>query len=110
MPGTVFITGAARGVGRATAVAFAQAGADLLLTDLGTPILESPYPLGTLEQLEETARRCRALGSRTLTMAADVRSQGEVDAAVSAARTQFGQVEVLVNNAGLVGPAGKPAH
>jgi len=106
----VFITGAARGVGRATAVEFARGGADLLLTDLDGSIAEVPYPLGTLDQLEETARRCRELGSRVVTAGADVRVQAEIDAAVGQAREQLGEVDVLVNNAGLVGPAGAPAH
>ncbi len=110
MAAVVFITGAARGVGRATAVEFARGGADLLLTDLGGPIAEVPYPLGTPEQLEETARRCRELGSRVLVASADVREQAEIDAAVARAHEELGEIDVLVNNAGLVGPAGAPAH
>jgi NAD(P)-dependent dehydrogenase (short-subunit alcohol dehydrogenase family) len=106
----VFITGAARGVGRATAAAFARGGADLLLTDLGRAIEEVPYPLGTAEQLEETARRCRELGARVLIASADVRRQEEIDAAVARARRELGELDALVNNAGLVGPAGAPAH
>ena len=108
--GAVFITGAARGVGRATAVAFARTGASLLLTDLCAEIEECPYPLGTLEQLEETARRCRSWGSRVATIAADVRDQAAIDAAVAHCHDELGPVAVLVSNAGLVGPAGAPAH
>jgi NAD(P)-dependent dehydrogenase (short-subunit alcohol dehydrogenase family) len=107
---TVFITGAARGIGRATANAFAAGGARLLLTDICAQIEECPYPLGTHEQLEETARRCRASGSEVLTAVVDVRHQDQIDAAVELCRHQLGTVDVLVNNAGLVGPAGAPAH
>lgn len=110
MSPTVFITGAARGVGRATALAFAGQGADLLLTDLCADIDAVPYPLGTRDQLEETARRCRAVGARTVVAEVDVREQASIDAAVAAARAEVGEIEVLVNNAGLVGPAGMPAH
>jgi NAD(P)-dependent dehydrogenase (short-subunit alcohol dehydrogenase family) len=106
----VFITGAARGVGRATALAFAGDGAALLLTDVCAPIEECPYPTGTAEQLEETARRCRALGARVASVAADVRDQAAIERAVALCRSALGPVDVLVNNAGLVGPAGMPAH
>ncbi len=110
MPRVVFITGAARGVGRATALAFARTGASLALADICAPIEECPYPLGTREQLEETARRCRSAGSRVSTHVVDVRDQGQIDAAVASSRQELGSVSVLVNNAGLVGPAGAPAH
>lgn len=110
MPSTVFITGAARGVGRATATAFAAGGDRLLLADICAQIDECPYPLATREQLEETARRCRDAGSEVLTAVVDVRDQGQVDDAVARCRAQLGMVDVLVNNAGLVGPAGVPAH
>jgi NAD(P)-dependent dehydrogenase (short-subunit alcohol dehydrogenase family) len=110
VPPTVFITGAARGVGRATAIAFARGGAQVLVSDICAPIEECPYPLGTREQLEETARRCRALGARVSTQTVDVRDQTQIDEAVRRGSEELGPVTVLVNNAGLVGPAGMPAH
>ena len=110
MAGTVFITGAARGVGRASALAFARQGADLLLGDICAPIEECPYPMGSTEQLEESARRCRELGARVVTAVLDVREQAQIDEAVFRCHAELGQIDVLVNNAGLVGPAGAPAH
>jgi len=110
MPRTVLITGAARGVGRATALAFAREGANLALTDICAQIDECPYPLGTREQLEDTAARCRALGATVLTEVVDVRDQAQIDAGVALARSDIGPIEVLVNNAGLVGPSGGAAH
>ena len=110
MSKVVFITGAARGVGRATAVAFAQTGASVALADICAQIDGCPYPLATHEQLQETARRCREVGKRVSTHVVDVRDQAQIDAAVKDCRAQLGPVEVLVNNAGLVGPAGAPAH
>jgi NAD(P)-dependent dehydrogenase (short-subunit alcohol dehydrogenase family) len=106
----VFVTGAARGVGRATALAFAREGAALLLSDVCKPIEECPYPLGTAEQLEETSRRCRELGARVASAAVDVRDQAAIERAVALCRSELGPVDVLVNNAGLVGPGGRPAH
>jgi NAD(P)-dependent dehydrogenase (short-subunit alcohol dehydrogenase family) len=110
MARAVFITGSGRGVGRATAVAFATTGADLLLADICADVAGCPYPLATRDDLEETAARCRELGARVVTAVVDVRRQEEIDTAVQACRDELGPVEVLVNNAGVVGPAGVPAH
>lgn len=110
MASTVFITGAARGVGRATALAFAREGADVMLGDICAPIEECPYPLGTAEQLEESAHRCRALGGRVATAVVDVRDEAQIAQAVERCHAELGEIDVLVNNAGLVGPAGVPAH
>jgi NAD(P)-dependent dehydrogenase (short-subunit alcohol dehydrogenase family) len=107
---TVFITGAGRGIGRATALAFAGSGASLLLTDICAPIPECPYPLATREMLEETATRCRDAGAEAVTAVVDVRKTDEVAAAVASAESSLGPIDVLVNNAGIVGPGGIPAH
>jgi NAD(P)-dependent dehydrogenase (short-subunit alcohol dehydrogenase family) len=106
----VLVTGAARGIGRAAAVAFARTGASVALLDICAQIEECPYPLATREQLEETARRCRAAGAQANCYVADVRDAEQVQAAAGACRSDLGPVDVLVNNAGLVGPAGVPAH
>lgn len=110
MARTIFITGAGRGVGRATATAFAELGDDLLLADVCRPVEGCPYPLPTRDDLEETADRCRRAGVRAVTAVADVRSEPEVADAVRRCRAELGPVDVLVNNAGLVGPAGAAAH
>jgi NAD(P)-dependent dehydrogenase (short-subunit alcohol dehydrogenase family) len=100
------ITGAARGQGRSHAVAFAEEGADLMLLDVCGDIGGVSYPLGTDEQLEETARRCGQHGSRVVTMRCDVRVQADLDRAVARAVQEFGQIDVLINNAGVGSPAG----
>jgi len=110
MGSTAFITGAGRGVGRATAVAFAAEGYQLVLTDICREIPECPYPLATREQLEETAGRCRAQGADVITSAVDVRKSAEIEVAVAEGEASLGPIDVLINNAGLVGPSGVPAH
>jgi NAD(P)-dependent dehydrogenase (short-subunit alcohol dehydrogenase family) len=107
---TVFITGAGRGIGRATAIAFAKAGADVFLTDICTQIDECPYPLATLDDLDQTAELAGASGGGVATAVMDVRSEEQVDAAVRRCEEELGPVRVLVNNAGLVGPAAQVAH
>jgi NAD(P)-dependent dehydrogenase (short-subunit alcohol dehydrogenase family) len=104
------VTGAARGVGRALAVAFAREGAQLALLDLCAPLELCPYPMGTAEQLAETVRRCEKAGARVRPIVADVRSRDQVDRAARAALDEFGHVDVLVNNAGIVAPGGRKAH
>jgi SDR family mycofactocin-dependent oxidoreductase len=101
-----FITGAARGQGRSHATCFAEEGADLLLADVCSDIDGVRYPMGTEAQLEETARRCRALGARVVTARMDVRRQEEIDAVVAIGLAELGQIDVLVNNAGVGSPAG----
>ncbi|MFJ6936687.1 SDR family oxidoreductase [Streptomyces sp. NPDC101132] len=107
---TVLITGAARGLGRATAVACAAEGADLVLLDLCGDLAGVPYPLGTQGQLEHTAALCRAAGAAVLTAPCDVRELASVEAAVAQAEDRFGRIDAVVNNAGIAAPSGKPAH
>ncbi|GGZ23558.1 SDR family oxidoreductase [Streptomyces nitrosporeus] len=107
---TVLVTGAARGLGRATAAACAAEGADLLLLDLCGDLPGVPYPLGTRAQLEHTAKLCRAEGGTVLTARCDVRELSSVEAAVELAEDRFGRIDGVVNNAGIASPSGKPVH
>ena len=107
---SVILTGAARGLGRACAVAFAKEGADLALVDITQDLPGVPYPLGTASQLEHTAALCRGLGAAVLAIPADVRDLAVVERAVTDATERFGVLDVLVNNAGIAAPAGKPLH
>jgi len=83
-----FVTGAGRGLGRAGALALAQAGAHLVLVSR------------TRAQLDETARAVEALGRKALVVVADTRDAREVEAAVRAAVDAFGRIDILFNNAG----------
>ncbi|WP_181806016.1 SDR family oxidoreductase [Streptomyces shenzhenensis] len=104
------ITGAARGIGRTCATAFAREGADLLLLDVAGPVPGVPYPLGSASQLDHTAALCRELGATVLVRQADVRDPGAPRAAARSAFERFGRIDVLVNNAGIAAPSGRPVH
>jgi len=111
LPGrTAVVTGAARGLGRACAVALARAGADLALLDVAHDLPAVPYPLGSAGQLAHTAALCREHGVGVLTAATDVRDLAAVEHAVTEAHQRFGRIDVLVNNAGIAAPSGKATH
>ena len=84
----VLITGASRNIGRATALAFAKEGAQLVLTTRASK-----------ESLDDAAAACAAIGAKVTTMLCDVTSEDQVGTTVSAATLEFGGVDVLVNNA-----------
>ncbi|MEU3183488.1 SDR family oxidoreductase [Streptomyces sp. NPDC006923] len=106
------ITGAARGIGRACALAYARAGADLLLTDIGHDLDGVPYPLGTPGQLAHTARLCREENDRitVVTAEADVRDLEAVHQVVRTAVDRFGRIDILLSSAGIAAPSGKTVH
>ncbi|OJU82377.1 MAG: hypothetical protein BGO11_09205 [Solirubrobacterales bacterium 70-9] len=103
---TALITGAARGQGRSHALHFAEEGANLALMDIGHDVDVCAYPLGSEEQLEETARRCRELGAEVWTGLCDVRDAERVEELVGEAAAQLGGLDVLINNAGVSSPTG----
>ncbi|MBW4718327.1 SDR family oxidoreductase [Saccharothrix obliqua] len=104
------VTGAARGVGRACAVAFAAEGADVVLVDVAADVPGVPYPLGTESQLEHTADLCREHGGEVVAAVADVRDLAALRRLADTALDRFGVVDAVVNNAGIAAPSGKPAH
>ena len=77
------VTGAARGQGRAHATTLARHGADVIAVDIAAQIDTVLYPLGTEEELAETAKAVEELDRRVLTVQADVRSQTQLDDAAS---------------------------
>ncbi len=103
-----FVTGAARGIGRAIAVGLAEAGADVAIADLHP----QPFRGETYHRLRErwsgpeeeisTAQAVVALGRRSLALELDVSDPASVRRGVEACREELGGVEVLVNNAGIV--------
>ena len=96
-----FITGAAHGQGRATALAFAREGAHVVAFDVARPLAYPGYGMGTSDDLRSLAAECEALGARCLTFAGDVRDDAAVTAAVRETVDAFGRIDVLFNNAGI---------
>lgn len=96
-----FITGAAHGQGRATALAMAAEGGRIAAYDVARPLSYPGYQLGTPNELATLARACRDLGSQCLTLTGDVRDDSAIQRAVSATLDQFGRIDVLFNNAGI---------
>ncbi|MFP1645393.1 SDR family NAD(P)-dependent oxidoreductase [Pontitalea aquivivens] len=82
------VTGAGNGIGRACALAYARAGADVAVFDREA------------EALAETAGMVRAAGVRALPVAADMTVQDQVAAAFDQARRDLGPIDILVNNIG----------
>jgi 3-oxoacyl-[acyl-carrier protein] reductase len=83
------VTGASSGIGRAIALAYAAAGADVALTYRGNR-----------SGAEETAEQARAAGRRAESLQADLAEARDIDALGDAVRRTFGRVDVWVNNAG----------
>jgi len=98
---SVLITGAARGQGRAHAVAFAKEGADVAICDIGADIATAPIPMGTTEELAETARLCEAEGATVFSRQVDVRDADAVMQWVDGAAAAFGKIDIAVSNAGI---------
>lgn len=96
------ITGAARGIGRACAVAMAKEGADVVAYDIARQIATVNYPMGSPADLAETKRLVEAEKRRCLTVQGDVRSSEQLQGAIAQAIAEFGKVDILVANAGIV--------
>ncbi|WP_129287464.1 glucose 1-dehydrogenase [Streptomyces sp. GZWMJZ-114] len=93
-----FVTGAASGIGQATALAFARAGAQVALADLSA------------DGLKETARLITADGGhQALTLTCDVTDEHDVQAAVDKTVEDFGRIDAVFNNAGIEQPVGPAA-
>lgn len=96
------ITGAARGIGRATAVAFAREGADVMGVDIAGPVSTTlEVAPATQDQLTETGRLVEAAGARWCEARLDQRDLAALRAAADKAHATFGRLDILFANAGI---------
>ncbi|MGD8763844.1 MAG: SDR family NAD(P)-dependent oxidoreductase [Desulfobacteraceae bacterium] len=84
---TALVTGAAQGLGREIALALAKNGAELILSDI-------QYPEATAGEVQETGRRW-------ITVQADITDEDQVKTLAERAASEFGRVDILINNAGV---------
>jgi SDR family mycofactocin-dependent oxidoreductase len=98
-----FITGAGRGQGRAHAVRLARDGVDIIGVDIcENSIASMTYPNASEGDLEETAQLVEKEGRRMVARKADVRSYQELVAAVAEGVAEFGRLDIIIANAGIV--------
>jgi NAD(P)-dependent dehydrogenase (short-subunit alcohol dehydrogenase family) len=86
------ITGGGKGIGRAIALSFAKEGAKVLVN--GT----------TKEAIEAVAEQINQAGARAIAFQADIADEGNVKRMMETARSEFGRIDILVNNSGIAGP------
>ncbi|WP_026961395.1 SDR family NAD(P)-dependent oxidoreductase [Alicyclobacillus herbarius] len=107
------VTGASRGIGRQDALALAEAGADVVVTDIliesDDTSADTAKQFGPLAQVmnstkvvytEKTAQEIQAMGRRSFAIKMDVTNRDEVRSVVERVKAEFGRIDILVNNAG----------
>ncbi|MGV0741154.1 mycofactocin-coupled SDR family oxidoreductase [Mycolicibacterium sp. XJ870] len=98
-----FITGAARGQGRAHAIRLANEGADIIAIDVCAAVDETiTYPPATSEELAETVGAVEAAGRKVLAREVDVRDLAAQQQVVADGIEQFGRLDIVVANAGVL--------
>lgn len=95
----VVITGAGRGIGRAHALAFGEAGAKVVVNDIGVSLAGEGGSAGPAEQVAE---EIRAAGGQAIANTEDIADWEGAGRLVAAARSAFGSLDVVVNNAGVL--------
>jgi NAD(P)-dependent dehydrogenase (short-subunit alcohol dehydrogenase family) len=96
-----FITGAAHGQGRATAIALAKEGVHIAAFDIAQTLSYPGYELGSENELESLIRECESFGVKCLAFTGDVRVDDDIVKAVSKTHDQLKSIDILFNNAGI---------
>ena len=97
-----FITGAARGQGRAHAVKLSSMGADIIAVDLCDQIASVPYPMATPDDLAATVKLVQDNGARIIAGQADVRDRDALKTALKAGVEELGgRLDIVIANAGI---------
>jgi SDR family mycofactocin-dependent oxidoreductase len=96
------ITGGARGQGRSHAVRLAQDGADIIVCDIAENVASVPFSLATMEDLNLTVKLVEEQGRRCIGLKADVRSTKDMQAVADRAMAEFGRIDILCANAGIL--------
>jgi len=96
------ITGGARGQGRSHALTFAREGASIVVCDIAEQIDTVPYTMANDAQLAETAKLVEEYDQRCLALKADVRDTAAVQSVVDEALSEFGRIDILVANHGIL--------
>lgn len=105
-----FITGAARGQGRAHAVKLSSMGADIIAVDLCDQIASVPYPMATPDDLAATVKLVQDNGARIIAGQADVRDRDALKTALKAGVEELGgRLDIVIANAGIAPMAGEDA-
>src|SRR5438270_655882 len=97
----VYITGAAHGMGRAHALAFAREGASLVLCDACRQYKTVPYPLAQPQELASLVQEIEQLGCSVVAEQVDVTDLRAMSALVEQAQARLGPIDIVVANAGL---------
>lgn len=104
-----FITGAARGQGRAHAVKLAAEGADIIAVDLCDQIASVPYPMATSDDLAATVKLVEDTGARIVAREADVRDRSALKTALAEGIDELGRLDIVIANAGIAPMTGEDA-
>src|SRR5437667_12693857 len=96
-----FITGAAHGQGRATAIALAKEGVHIAAFDIAKQLKYPGYALGSEDELESLKKEIEGLGVQCIIHKGDVRNDNDITTAVNEAQLQFKKIDILFNNAGI---------
>jgi NAD(P)-dependent dehydrogenase (short-subunit alcohol dehydrogenase family) len=96
-----FVTGAAHGQGRATAIALAKEGVHIAALDVAKQLSYPAYTFGSEDELTLLKLDCEELGVKCLTFKGDVRSNDDIADAVTKTLAAFETIDILFNNAGI---------